>query len=87
MGNVPIGSPIPLPPTTPATAGSNALTMAHLLPRVTAAISYGKLTPDQAGAICSEVSGGAITNIAMMAVRPDLIPAVWARLDQMGVPQ
>lgn len=86
LGNV-THLPPASPPTTAAPAASSALTMAHLLPRVTSAITATYLTPDQAGQIVTEVSGGAVTNVAMLAVRPDLIPAVWARLDQLGIPQ
>lgn len=84
-------SPTPLPPVTAAPAASDpgAITMAQLLPRFTAAMSSNPpmLTPDVACAICTELSGGAITNVAMLAVRPDLVPLVWERLDQLGVPK
>jgi hypothetical protein len=84
------GAPIPTPqasvPTTQGAAGSN-VTMAQLLPRVTAAITAGTLTPDSAAGLAKEISGGAIDNVAMFAVRPDLIPALWARLDVLGIAQ
>lgn len=82
-------SPTASPPATPAPAASDTgtITMARLLPRVTAALDQGRLTADQAGQICAQVSGGAVTNVAMLAVRPDLIPHVWGQLDAMGIPQ
>lgn len=98
LGNAPApksGWPFPVPSTTasqpatpaPAASDAGAITMARLLPRVTAALDQGRLTADQAGQICAQVSGGAVTNVAMLAVRPDLIPHVWAQLDAMGIPQ
>lgn len=85
----PVPSTTVSPPATPAPAASDAgtITMARLLPRVTAALDQGRLTADQAGQICAQVSGGAVTNVAMLAVRPDLIPHVWGQLDAMGIPQ
>lgn len=84
LGAIP--TPQVLPPTTPVVAASNgAITMAQLLPRVTSAIDRGQLTPDQTAALATEVSGGQITNVAMFVVAPQLIPAFWARLDQLGV--
>lgn len=84
-------SPTPLPPATaaPVASDTGTITMAQLLPRFTAAMSSNPpaLTPDVACAICTEISAGAVTNVAMLAVRPDLVPLVWARLDQMGVPK
>lgn len=87
-GNVP--APIPTPQasaqTTPAAAGSNTVTLAQVLPRVTAAIGAGTLTADSAAAIVRELSGGKIDNVAMLAVAPALIPAFVARLDALGIP-
>jgi hypothetical protein len=88
-GNAP--APIPTPQasgqTTPAAAGSNgAVTMAQVLPRVTAAISAGLLTPDSAAAIVRELSDGKIDNVAMLAVAPQLLAPFAARLDVLGIP-
>lgn len=74
-------------PTTPATgASSGTVTLAQVMPRVTAAISSGLLTVDSAAAIVSEISEGKINNVAMLAVAPALLPAFVARLDALGVP-
>lgn len=78
-------TPIPLPETTPSAAGSDAITLPMLLPRITTAMAAGHLTADTAGAIAMELSGGKINNVAMLAVAPQLIPAFWQRLDQLGV--
>jgi hypothetical protein len=90
-GNVPAGAiptPQASPQTTPAAAGSSgAVTMAQVLPRVTAAISAGLLTPDSAAAIVRELSGGKIDNVAMLAVAPQLLAPFAARLDVLGIPQ
>lgn len=85
-GQAATSSPQASQQTTPAAAGSS-VTMAQLLPRVTAAITAGTLTPDSAAGLAKEISGGAIDNVAMFAVRPDLIPALWARLDVLGIAQ
>lgn len=88
-GNVP--APIPTPQasaqTTPGMAGSSGVvTMAQVLPRVTAAISAGLLTPDSAAAIVRELSDGKIDNVAMLAVAPQLLAPFAARLDLLGIP-
>lgn len=87
-GNV--AAPIPTPQasaqTTPGAAGSNTVTLAQLLPRVTAAIGAGTLTADTAAAIVRDLSEGKIDSVAMLAVAPALIPAFVARLDALGIP-
>lgn len=85
-GNVQTPTPPPLPPTTGGTAGSNAVTLQQIMPRVTAAITAGTLTVDSAAAIVHELSGGQINNVAMLAVAPALLPAFAARLDALGIP-
>jgi hypothetical protein len=74
------------PATTPNTAGSSPVTLAQVMPRVTAAISSGTLTVDSAAAIVLELSEGKINNVAMLAVAPALLPAFVARLDALGIP-
>jgi hypothetical protein len=69
-----------------AVSSTGTVTMAQLLPRVTAAITAGLLTPDSAAGIAKEISGGSIDNVAMFAVRPDLVPVFWQRLDVLGIP-
>ncbi len=81
---VPTPMAIPLPETTPGTAVSN-IGLPQLLPRITSAMSAGHLTADTAAAIAMELSDGKINNVAMLAIAPHLIPAFWARLDQLGV--
>lgn len=76
---------VPLPAITPGAAVSDAVTLPMLLPRITSAMAAGQLTADTAGAIAMELSGGKINNVAMLAIAPQLIPAFWARLDQLGV--
>lgn len=85
----PLATPtaIPLPGTTPgAAAYDGAVTLPMLLPRITAAMAAGHLTADATAAIAMDLSGGKINNVAMLAVAPQLIPAFWARLDQLGIP-
>jgi hypothetical protein len=82
----PTPTPTPSPATTPSTAGSSPVTLAQVMPRVTAAISSGTLTVDSAAAIVHELSGGQINNVAMLAVAPALLPAFVARLDALGIP-
>jgi hypothetical protein len=87
-GNAP--APIPTPQasaqTTQGAAASNTVTLAQLLPRVTAAIGAGTLTADTAAAIVRELSDNKIDSVAMLAVAPALIPAFVARLDALGIP-
>lgn len=85
VGNV-IPTPPPLAPTTPGAAGSNPVTLAQVLPRVTAAIGAGLLTVDSAAAVVRELSDGKIDSVAMLAVAPALIPQFVARLDALGIP-
>jgi hypothetical protein len=90
VGNAPAAMPTmpqASPQTTPGTDGSNTVTMATLLPRVTKAISAGLLTADSAGAIVSELTGGQVQAVAMLAVAPAFIPQFSARLDALGIPQ
>jgi hypothetical protein len=67
-------------------AASSGVTLAQVMPRVTAAIGAGTLTVDSAAAIVRELSDGKIDNVAMLAVAPALLPAFVARLDALGVP-
>lgn len=85
-GNVQTPTGTPSPGTTPGTAGSSTVTLAQVMPRVTAAISAGTLTVDSAAAIVRELSDGKIDNVAMLAVAPALLPAFVARLDALGIP-
>lgn len=96
-GNVqaPAGAAPPPPPMlTPSAPASLGITpgvgasnigLPQLLPRITAAMAAGQLTADSAGAIVLELSEGKINSVAMLAIAPQLIPAYWARLDQLGV--
>jgi hypothetical protein len=88
VGNVPAatGTPQASQQTTPGAAGSSPVTLAQVLPRVTAAMAAGLLTPDSSAAIVREISEGKIDNVAMLAVAPALIPALVARLDALGIP-
>lgn len=79
-------TPIPLPGTTPDAVASNGVSLPMLLPRITAAMAAGHLTADTTAAIAMELSGGKINNVAMLAIAPQLIPAFWQRLDQLGIP-
>jgi len=80
----------PPPPglTTSATAAPSnvgAPTFQMLLPRVTSAMAAGTLTQETAGQLCAYISEGKVTSVAMLAVTPQLVPAMWAQLDAMGV--
>lgn len=76
------------PPPGLITTGSGASlspTFQMLLPRVTSAMAAGTLTQETAGQLCGLISEGKVTSIAMLAVAPQLVPAMWAQLDAMGV--
>ncbi len=79
-------TPPPLAGTTTATEGSNLVTLPMLLPRITTAMAAGHLTAEAAAAIAMQLSDGKINNVAMLAVAPQLIPAFWDRLTQLGIP-
>lgn len=98
--SVPNGAPPPPPPMTPPpipgmptpgaaapAAGNAPLTVGQLLPRITAAIGAGMLTPEGAGQMLHALSDGKVTNVAMLAVAPHLIPLFVAQLDALGIPQ
>lgn len=80
----PTPTPIPSPPTTASAGGFN--TFATILPRVTSAINAGQLTPEACSAILSELSGGKVTAVAMLAIAPNLIPLFADKLTAAGVP-
>lgn len=86
--SLPPAIPTPPPPglTTNGTgAPSSVPTFQMLLPRVTSAMAAGTLTQETAGQLCAYISEGKVTSVAMLAVAPQLVPAMWAQLDAMGV--
>lgn len=85
-GNVQTPTATQSQPITQSGGASNTVTLAQVMPRVTAAIGAGTLTVDSAAAIVKDVSGGQIDNVAMLAVAPQLLPAFVARLDALGIP-
>lgn len=85
---IPPATLTPPPPgltTTGSGASASAPTFQMLLPRVTSAMAAGTLTQETAGQLCAYISEGKVSSVAMLAVAPQLVPAMWAQLDAMGV--